>query len=254
MTTALITADKFISLSGAEDSKAAMQALKDSGESFSAQDLIRISTPLGGATNWQVPGPTGDESRKELVGALVHWEKCGILWPSEEMNEGQQPVLRSWDMIVGEQVGPIPDDMAEALAPFKMGGAGNLYQISESSGFPYAQWGSGKGGSGKRLKEQRHMFVLPVDALAPYLVVAQPGSLATVTKWFKQLVQTAKVPWWRVMVRLTLQKVTNRGGQVYSQIVPETAGILDAETADKLRSTWGTLLARVARETEPVQN
>lgn len=240
--------NRFLSLSAGGEVKEAMAAMRETGESFGPNDLIRVKTPTGGGTNWMVPTAGGEEPRREIVGALVHYQRAGVLWPSEEMAQGQMPVLRTWDMIVGEQVGPIPDDMAEVLAEYRT--EGGKFHVAPETGFPYAQWGSGKGGVGKRLKEQRMLFVLPENELAPYLVICQPGSLKTVGEWFKRIPQINKVPWWRVVVSLKLQKVTSKGGQTYSQIVPTTVGTLDQPTGMELRRTWGELLSRVARQVE----
>lgn len=250
MSTAIATVQRsdFLSLSGGGDAKLAMDAMSETGEPFGPNDLIRIKTPSGGATSWMVPGPSGEVPEREIVGALVHYQRCGVLWPSEEMGQGQMPVLRSWDMTTGEQVGPIPDHMAEVLEEYRI--EGNKFHVAESSGFPYSQWGSGKGGIGKRMKEQRMLFVLPKDNLAPYLIICQPGSLKTVGEWFKRIPQVCKVPWWRVLVSLKLQKTQSKGGQSYAQIIPETAGILDAETGAELHKTWGELLSRVAKQVE----
>jgi hypothetical protein len=192
-----------------------------------------------------VPGPSGETSEKELVGALVHIQKAAVLWPTDDPAPGTQPVLRSYDCVMAEQVGEIPEEMKAEIEPYREGP--RTFLIDEIHGFPYMQWGSGRKGVGKRMKEQRILFLLRKDDPAPIVVVVQPGSLKRVRSWITTTAQTARAPWHQWIVRLTLRSKQSSGGQPYSEIVPELAGLLDPDCAAQLKALWGDQLAAVAK-------
>lgn len=242
---ARVGADRFALLTAGNEFAESMQALHEAGETLGPGDLIRVKMPTQGAERWSVPGPDGETSERELVGALLHVQKCGVLWGSLTTTEGKPPVLRTWDMETAEQVGEIPPDMAETLEPWRTGP--KTFNVSELDGFPYAQWGTGKNGHGKRLKEQRMIFILRYGDPAPIYVTVQPGSLKGVVAWFKKIPLVQRCAYWKTMVRLTLRKATAGTGEPYSQIVAETCGRIDDETATRLRSMWGEQLAELAK-------
>ena len=230
---------------GGGELKEAMQALADTGMNLQPKDLLRIKTPSGGGTLWQV----GNQLVKELVGAFVHFQPCSILWPSEDSKEGQLPVLKSLDGVVGERVGPMTEAMAKEIEPYRIAGDplnGTQYNVAEASGFPYSQWGSGKNGRGKRMKDQRMVFLLRPEDPAPLYVLVQPGSLKVFDKWFKEIPLQEKVPWWRIVVGLSLVEDRNADGTKYSRVVPRTVAHLDKSTSEQLRSTWGNVLKQAA--------
>jgi len=223
----------------------AMAALVASGEKLTSSDLTRVPTPTGGGTVWQIPTVTGDpESVKEIVGVLVGYHKCGILWPSEEPQENAMPVLRTWDLVVAEQIGPIPDEMIDELEKVRIPGT-NTYRWEALS---YNQWNSGKGGQGKRCKEQRMMFVLRKNDAFPLLITVQPGSLKSITNFIKK-VGMSRIPYWQAIIGLSLEKVANNSGQPYSRIVPRLAGTLNEEDGVAVYNTWTkqmkTMLSRI---------
>ncbi len=242
---ATIPASDFAALSATGDLKESMDALAAVGETITPQDLVRVKTPAEGGTEWEIPGPAGVERTPELVGALVYWQKCGLLWPSNDPVKGQLPVLRTWDLITAEQVGPIPDDMIETLEQHRAPN-GTFKWLN----LPYNQWGTGLNGVGKRCKEQRMMFLLRKTDAYPLLVIVQPGSLKLVVAWFKQITQQLGIPWYRAIVRLTLKQTTSKGGIVFSQIVPEVVGVLSPEDGAVIKKTWTEKLATIARQVE----
>jgi hypothetical protein len=245
---AIIPKDSFLGLaSGNGDMRAALDSLAEAGESLGPGDLIRVPMPTGGGTTWEIPSLTGEpESAKEITGVLVYYQKCGILWPSEDFAEGSMPVLRSWDLVTAEQIGPIPDDMAAVMEP---------YRIDERhfrwDSLPYNQFGTGKEGNGKRCKEQRMLFLLRQGDVFPILVTCQPGSLKAVTGFIKRLPMSG-IQYWQAVVSLGLEKTQNASGKPYSRIVPRLAGKLSAVDAATVKATWTEPLSRMVRQIEVV--
>jgi len=237
---------------GQSEAKEAMQAMRETGMSIEPKDLLRIKVPAGGMTQWLI----GEEAHREIVGALVFFQKCSLLWPSEDAKPGQIPVLRSFDGIEGEQQGPIPEDMMKVMAPYlipdrtKYDASGNVvkrvYNIAEASGFPYSQWDTGKNGRGKRMKDQRILFILRPDDLMPLVVNVPPASIKAFDKFIKDSLQITKMPYWRYMVRLGLARAQNADGAPYAQIVPSVAEIIARDAAEALQDQWGRALREVA--------
>lgn len=246
MSTALIVpSSKFVALDqGNQKMQQYKQNLAASGESIGPQDLIRVKTPTGGGTKWEISDGLGSsESTDAITGVLVLYQPCGILWPAEELSEGQMPVLRTFDLMTAEQVGPIPDDMLEVLNRFKIG-----ERTFNWKDLPYNQWGSGKGGTGKRCKEQRMMFLLRESDPFPLLLTVQPGSLKNITGFIKKL--AGECPYWQAVVELKLQKERSSNGQPFSQIVPRLVGKLSDEDAARVKVEYTDTLQRLLTRIE----
>lgn len=219
----------------------ARQAMEDAGELITPRDLIRVKTPAGGVTTWDINGVPS----KDVTGLLVCYQPRGVLWPSDKALPGTKPVLQTLQpqspQAVAEQVGPIPDHMLATL---------EKHRIDERhfrwSDLPYNQWGSGKGGRGKLAKEQRELFILRKGDLYPVRIVAQPGSVGDISKFFKGLVDAAKVPYWRCVVELTL--VSKQGPEgPYSVIVPKLVGTVDAETGAMIKRQYTDPLKEIVK-------
>lgn len=229
---------------------AGMAAVKENlaatGESLSASDLIRVPTPTGGSTTWMIPGPGGDEATPHITGVLCFYQRCGILWPSFDPTPGAIPVLRSFDLCISEQVGPIPDSMHEVLEACRLD---ERHFDWETCG--YNQFGSGKNGIGKRCREQRLLFILRENSLLPLLVTVQPGSLRNVVRFVKSLGLAAQIPYYRSIVDLSLEKVINRSGQAFSRIVPKLVGMLDAAAGEQVLRLWTGPLQAIVTSVAP---
>ena len=235
-----VPASRFIALDPANTRLQAFKAnLAASGESMGPGDLIRVKTPSGGGTKWEVSDGLGSSEMVDAItGVLVLYQPCGVLWPSEELSEGQKPVLRTFDLQTAEQVGPIPDDMLETLAKYKIGE--RTYNWRD---LPYNQFGSGKGGFGKRCKEQRMMFILRENDAFPVWLTVQPGSLKIVTGFIKKL--AGECPYWQSIVELKLIKDRSTGGQPFSSIVPRLVGKLSDEDAARVKEEYTDTLAKL---------
>jgi hypothetical protein len=252
--TGLIRIDpaRFLALNLTEEMRAAQEAALATGESFGPGDLVHVPTPAGGATNWTIPNPAGDETTPEIAGALVCYQPCGLLWPAADPTPGAIPVLRTFAPTdpngVAEQVGPIPDEMLDGLMKHKISdGPPATFRWAN---LPQNQWGSGKGGTGKLCKEQRMLFILREGDVYPLLVRAQPGSLKNVSRFFKQLTPTAKVPYFRCVISLRLERTLNKAGQPFSRIVPKLVGVLPSDVGEVLRSQYTATLQKIVRDVE----
>ncbi len=245
----VIPSSNYLSLGGGS---AEMQEAMDSvsGETFGVGDLTRVKMPSGGGTTWEIPDGLGNmQAAREIVGVLVYIQKHGVLWPSFDPKPGMMPVLRSYDLVTAEQVGPIPDDMVDQLEKCRIDERHFNWEKC-----PYNEWGTGKNGSGKRCREQRMMFILRQGDLYPLVVTAQPGSLNNVRRFFLNMPKLG-IPYWGAVVNLSLEKVPATTGEPFSRIVPKVVGTLDKEARDMVKERFYNVLesgvAKQMAATEP---
>jgi len=208
------------------------------GETMREMDLIRVKTPLGGATTWQVDVDGNTSTTDELVGVPVAIGKRGYLWPSLDPNE-QKPVLESRDLQVARR---ISDDLGtispESLEKFRVGD--RLYDwaaISTSAEFGF---GSSKSGS-KRVKELRLLALLRPGEVWPVIVTIGPGSLPAWMPFAKRL----PCFHYEAVIGLRLTKAKGAGGQPYSQITPRLVGQLSEEQGEVARRLYTEPLSRM---------
>lgn len=202
------------------------------GEPMRETDLVRVRTPLGGATQWSIEVNGNTETTDELVGLLVGVGKRGYLWPHSDPSESR-PVVVSPDLLVGyltsREYGEIDP---EALDRYKVGeGKYDWVALSNSPEFGY---GSGRGGAGKRVKEFRTLALLRQGETWPLLVSVGAGSLANITPFLKRLPCFAH----EAIIGLRLQRAKGASGQPYSQIVPRLVGMLSPEQGEVAKRTY----------------
>jgi hypothetical protein len=256
MTTALAPVNKneFAALDPQNALAVAMtEHLALTGESIGPKDLVRVKTPAAGGTQWQIQAAGGDkpEYAEAIEGILVYYHKQGVLWPSDDALKGTLPVLRTFDLQTAEQVGPIPDAMIDAMEKCRID-----ERTFKWTTLPWNEWGTGKGGVGKRCKEQRVLYVLRQGDMFPLIITAQPGSLNSVTDFIKRLFESSHkkfgeaVPYYRCVVRLSLKQETAKNGQVYAQIVPSLVACIDADAGAEVKAKYTDVLQHVSRQVD----
>lgn len=222
-----LQASKFLVLRPESDLAEAMAANIPDGEEITESSLTRVKTPSGGALAWEVDELEGTKNVDKITGALVFFHRAGVLWPTTDPVPGTLPLLRTDDLrtayIVGEDYGNI--DKTE-LEQYKIDDG--LYDWKN---LPWNQFGTGKNGNGKRCEESRTMCVLREGDIFPLLIRAKPGSLRTVVPFIQKLT----IPYWRVIIELSLSKQISRGKQEYSRIEPRLAGELSREEGAQVR-------------------
>jgi hypothetical protein len=209
------------------------------GEQMREMDLVRVKTPLGGSTTWQIDVDGNTESTDELVGLLVGEGKRGYLWPSLDPSE-QRPILESRDLIVARR---LSDDLGSEISPaalekYRIGD--RLYDWAAISISPEFGFGSSKGGA-KRVKESRILAILRQGDVWPVLVTVGPGSLPSWLPFRKRLTSFH----YECVIGLKLQKAKGAGGQPYSQIVPRTVGTISEEEGEVARRLYTEPLTRM---------
>ena len=208
------------------------------GEPMRETDLVRVKTPLGGATKWQIDINGNQTTCDEIVGLCVGLAKRGVLWPSRNPTE-QRPVIISNDLLVGYRVS---DDLGSEIDPaalerFRIGDRKYDWGALSTS----VEFGHTEKGEAKRVKESRIVAILREGDVWPVLVTIGPGSLAGFIPFVKRLPSY----YYECVLGLKLEKAKGAAGQPYSMIVPRLAGVISEEQGEVARRIYGDPLKRM---------
>lgn len=247
MTTALATVDAggYLALQSNGEILEAMAANLGEGAALKESDLTRVKTPAGGGTTWSIPSITGEEEAKEIVGVLCFMCVRGLLWRGDEPEEGSLPVLVSGDLKTAKLVIDRADVPEDVLADIDAATGGD--GVIDWEKLPQTQYGSGKGGFGKKAKEQRVLYILREQDTLPIVVAINPGSLKGWQRFVVELTK-AGIPYWRAVIGLSLDKAKSGGGTTYSEVIPRLVGVLTPEQGKSVYTSV-TPMARAAAET-----
>lgn len=164
------------------------------GQQLSTFDLDSIKVPAGGGTQWEVPTLEGITESKTIHGVVVFFKDQNGMWEDEYTGENSPP------------------DCSADNGQFGEGTPGGVCQTC-----PLNQFGSGKGGTGKKCKNMRRLFILRESDILPIVINVPPSSLRDARKYFLRLASQG-VPYYGVVTEFTLKKDKNEGGIVYSKI------------------------------------
>lgn len=235
LSTNVLSESKFLAIRPDSSLQEAFEANYAYGETMRFSDLIRVKTPSGGATRWTVEELEGEKQYDELVGAIVYYHPAGTLWPSNEMTEGVKPLLRSRDLRTADQVGDDYGDLnPDVVEEARIGTSPDGKGIYDWQKLAYNEWGTGKGGIGKRCKESRQICILREEDQFPLYVQVQVGSLKNVTTFFRKLPGA----YWRFVIGFSLEKAKSSGGISYSMIKPRLVRKLSDAEALALKATY----------------
>jgi len=230
MTTAIATRNEISFPALVPNSRASriMQANLD-GEPVRETDLIRVKTPSGGGTIWQIDNNGNVETRDELVGLCVGYAKRGYLWGSVEPTD-ERPVIYSPDLVTGYRTNDKLGDIDPAvLEQYRIGDKRyDWVGLSDANG-PFG-YGRGKG-NGKRVKESRVVALLPDGEVWPILVSVGPGSLVEFGGFMKRLPGFV----WEAVLGLKLAREKTADGTPFSRIIPRLVGTVSEEQGEVAR-------------------
>lgn len=165
-----------------------------------------VKSPSGGSTVFEVPGLTGNEAEKELVGIILDYTTPRAYWDTPDPVEGTPPVCMSQNSIISE------DGKACAHCPFNT-------------------FGSKDGDSNaKACKESVLLFLLRPNSIIPLLVRVPVTSKPRFLKYSTRLLSTL-TPISSVVTKITLEKATSKQGKPYALFNFEAVSALSPEEA-----------------------
>jgi len=197
--------------------------LKSQQLSYSLFDVIK--SPTGGATSFTVPGVSGDEMTKELIGIIIDYKTPRVRFDSSEPVEGVLPVCFSSDSVISNEGKPC--NQCE-----------------------YNEFGSRDNGNsnGKQCKESVSVFLLRPNNILPIIVRVPVSSKLAFMKYMTRLVSNA-TPLSSVVTRISLEKVSSKGGQAYSAFRFEAAAQLSSQESLTAR-TFGQKFSELLDATD----
>ena len=165
-----------------------------------------VKSPSGGSTVFSVPGLSGDEPEKELVGIVLDFSTPRAYWDTPDPVEGTPPVCMSQNSIIS------CDGKACAHCP-------------------HNDFGSKDGESNaKACKESVLLFLLRPESIVPLLVRVPVTSKGRFLKYSTRLLSTL-TPLNSVVTRITLEKATSKSGKPYALFNFEAVSRLAPEEA-----------------------
>jgi len=164
--------------------------LKNQPLSHQLFDIIKA--PTGGTTAFTIPDIGGDDIQKELVGVILDYDTPRAYWETAEPIEGTPPNCYS------------PDSRVSADGKYCIG-------------CPYNEFGSKIGDSNaKACKEFINLYLLRPDSILPLIVRIPVTSKHHFQKYLTRLIGKM-IPICGVVTKITLEKVTSKGGQPYAK-------------------------------------
>ena len=170
-----------------------------------------VKSPSGGSTVFSVPGLSGDEAEKELVGIILDYTTPRAYWDTPDPVEGTPPICMSQNRIISH------DGKACAHCP-------------------YNDFGSKDGGSNaKACKESVLLFLLRPNSIIPLLVRVPVTSKPRFFKYSTRLLSTL-TPISSVVTKITLEKATSKQGKPYALFNFQTVSVLSPEEATQAKA------------------
>ena len=176
--------------------------LKHQPLSFQLFDIVK--SPSGGSTVFSVPGLTGEEAEKELLGIVLDYMTPRAYWSTPDPVEGTPPDCLSHDSI--------------------MSCDGKI-----CARCPYNDYGSKDGETNaKACKESVLLFLLRQDNILPLLVRMPVTSKFRFLKYMTRLIGTM-TPVTGVVTRITLEKATSKTGKPFALFNFDAVSLLSPE-------------------------
>lgn len=183
--------------------------LKNQPLSYQLFDIIK--SPSGGATVFTVPGVSGNEVEKELLGVILDYTTPRAYWDSPDPIEGTPPSCYSADSLIS-------------------------YDGKACSRCPFNDFGSKEGdSSAKACKESVMIFLLRPNHIIPTILRVPVSSKLMFLKYTTRLVSSMTLIS-SVVTRITLEKATSKQGKPFATYNFEAVGSLSDEEADAVKT------------------
>lgn len=245
MITAATAADeasrwRFAALEPDSEIAEAMRVNLAGSEDLNPSLLERVPMPTGGSTMWSFERHGEPRSCAELIGVPVYFGVRRTIWGSLEPS-GKGPVLIGSDT---EKMYRVSDDLGD-LDPAVLEAARIGDRVYSCRELAYCQWGSGRNGKGRRMKDSRIICLLQADDAWPLLIQVGAMSVDPVSNFF----QTLPAAYYQCVVSLGLERAQNGNGQPYARVRPKLAGKLTREQGRTLAETYTAALTRMLQVT-----
>lgn len=178
---------------------------------LSIQLFDTVKAPSGGTTVFTVPGISGDEIEKSIIGIILDYTTPRAYWETSDPVEGTPPTCYSTNSIVST------DGKNCSTCPFNTFGSRNGESLA------------------KACKESVVLLMLRPSNIMPLAVRIPVSSKLIFQRYVTRLVGKM-LPLSGVVTRITLDKTTNKSGQPYAIYNFEVADVLPADEAAKAKA------------------
>ena len=90
------------------------------------------------------------------------------------------------------------------------------------------------------MSEFQTVALLRPDDLLPLLIRITPGSFKPLETFIRRL----RVPYWRTVIGVSLEKMTNQSGQGFSRVVFRLVGTVEKDEGDRVKELYTDALSR----------
>ena len=228
LTTTAIEGSEIAVFNPESDLRETMASNFEDGESMRFNDLPKanlkskpFSVNIGGR----------NESLEYLEGILVFRGASWILFGDEDTT-GSMPFITSVDGITGYQRGDDAGTLDVDLIEEHRTGEGE-YDLRKLA---YMKWTKdGNRNVPPRVKEYRHLCILPLDGIYP-IHLQVPSTSVGIAKDF---VRKLELPFYRTIVKIGLSEAKSRDGKrSYYVIDPSVVGSISAEEGRAIQSAY----------------
>ena len=182
------------------------------GQALSPALFDVVKSPTGGGTAFAVPGLSGEDMEKELIGIIIDYRTPRAYWDTPDPVEGTPPKCFSRDSITSSEGKSCHSCMFNEFG-------------SKDNG----------DGAGKACKESIEILLLRPDSIMPVIVRVPVTSKVTFQKYMMRLAGRM-ITLSSVVTKITLEKTTNGTGQPYSLYNFEAVNQLSPEEATNAKA------------------
>ena len=198
-------------------------AINCASGSITEFDLPRIKINSGTAL-WLVPDLAGEKTVSSISGVVVEARDTRVYYSKKD-------------------AGNVPPDCSSTDAKTGAGKPGG-----DCASCPLAQYDSAPdGGAGQACKQVKQLFMVRGASMLPEVVSLPPTSQKAIRQFFLKLA-TQRIPYFRCIVRIDLEKATNAAGKVYGKAVlvfDRMLSPMEVERAEEVRAFVGTFSKQV---------
>lgn len=203
------------------DNLAAILAENLGGAAIDVGQLPKVKIPAGGSLIWTIEEIEGERGEKELSGIVVAWHEQRAFWPGDLAGGSEPPDCSSPDAVMGHA------RMSETGVPL-LWNDNAVAGVQSCISCPFAQFGSGRNGTGQACKKSRVLYLLQRGEILPTIVSLSPTSIKPISDFFLRLT-SRMIPLSHVEIGLTLERVQSAGGINYSKVAPKLVRLLSDE-------------------------
>ncbi len=200
------------------------------GSQLTQADLTRVKMPSGGSLNFEVASIAGAKPVDRIEGICIGFQDVRVYWEKSPEEGG---------------LGTPPDCVSEDTFSGRGIPGGSCTECR------FAEFGSHPRGAGQACAVRRLLFIVRPTDILPIVINLPPTSIAACKKFFMQLATEEMLSFWKVVMRIELEKASNAKGVAYAKATFTMASKVEPATIKNLHQSmeqFKVMFKRVAKE------